>query len=212
MKAAQQDPTQKSAIISSRLRVSEIIPIDCTQLASDGLTRVCHQIVRNCSEFHQKFAEIDLQVHFLFAVLAKEFKGQTAIQVSVILPRIAREETELQLPASRFAELNKHDRSIALLPQDIPTLSKHLTTLNAKGHFVYLKNIEDSWVILDQEVLLSDINGTIFAPEILKEYHDISSSTGVVPFSESQPRDDHQFYEPLGVLPADSRIRSFIDQ
>ena len=186
-KAAQQDPTQKSAIISSRLRVSEIIPIDCTQLASDGLTRICHQIVRNCSEFHQKFAEIDLQVHFLYAVLAKEFKCRTAIQVSEILPRIAREETQLQLPASRFAEHNKHDRSIALLPQDTPALSKHLTTLNAKGHFVYLKNeqnIEDSWVILDQEVLLSDINGTIFAPEIFKEYHDISSSTGVVPFSK----------------------------
>ena len=187
VKAGQQDPTQKSAIISSRLRVSEIIPIDCTQLASDGLTRICDQIVRNCSEFHQKFAEIDLQVHFLYAVLAKEFKGRTAIQVSEILPRIAREETELQLPASRFAERNKHDRSIALLPQDTPTLSKRLTTLNAKGHFVYLKNeqnIEDSWVILDQEVLLSDINGTIFAPEIFKEYHDISSSTGVVPFSK----------------------------
>jgi len=39
--------------------------------------------------------------------------------------------------------------------------SQYLTTLSEKGQFLYLtndQNIEDSWVILDQEMLLSEVN------------------------------------------------------
>ena len=81
----------------------------------------------------------------------------------------------------------KQEEVIVLLPPDTHTLSQHLATLSEKGRFLYLRNdqnVEDGWVILDQEVLLSEVNGTVFAPENFKEHHDISSATGVVPVSK----------------------------
>jgi len=39
-------------------------------------------------------------------------------------------------------------------------------------------------VIIDRQALLSEINGTIFAPNNFKQHHDIATSTGVVPKSK----------------------------
>ena len=178
-------PAQKLADIlkkpsSSLQALDDIISLNCTQLASDGLTKVCGVIAQQVTQFQKKF-DIDLQVHFLYAFLSREFKGQTACRVSEIVSRIA-EDSNTEMTVGKH-----QDEVIILLPQDTPTLSQHLTTLSEKGRFLYLRNdrnVEDSWVILDQEVLLSEINGTVFAPENFKEHHDISSSTGVVPFSK----------------------------
>ena len=74
---------------------------------------------------------------------------------------------------------------------DAETVSQYLTTISDKSHFLYLRNdqdVSDSWMILDQTVLLSEVNGTVFAPKIFKEYHDISNSTGIVSFSRIKER------------------------
>ena len=52
---------------------------------------------------------------------------------------------------------------------------------------MFLKNssaLEKSWIILNQTVLLSEVSGTIFAPEGFREHCKIASSTGVVPLSK----------------------------
>ena len=182
VKSQKENPAQKSADISSTSlqALDEIISLNCTQLASDGLTKVCNAIARHITEFRKKF-DIDFQVHFLYAFLSREFKGQIACRVSEIVSRIA-EDNSTEMTVGSYQE-----KVIVLLPKDTPTLSQHLATLSEKGRFLYLRNdrnVEDSWVILDQEVLLSEVNGTVFAPEYFKEHHDISSSTGVVPFSK----------------------------
>ena len=174
--------TQKTTEIAKTLKFvqkHEIIPLDCTQLASDGLTTMCDRIAKCCTEFQQNI-DIDLQVHFLYAFLARKFKGKIAYRVSVIMHHILTDETVV-------VKVKRTGTTYSILPRDLPTLSQHLSTLNEKGHFLYLKNeqyLEDSWVIQDQDVLLSEVNGTIFAPENFKQHHDISNSTGVVPFSK----------------------------
>ena len=182
-KAQKETPAKKLADIlgnpsSSLQALDEIISLNCTQLASDGLMKVCNAISQHITQFQKNF-DIDLQIHFLYDFLCSNFKDQTARKVSEIVTRIAEDESaEMKLG---------NDKTITLLPRDTPTLSKHLTTLCEKGQFLYLRNdqnVADSWVILNQEVLLSEVNGTIFAPENFKEHHDISSSTGVVPFSK----------------------------
>ena len=185
VKSQKENPAQKSAHIlknpSSSLQApDEIISLNCTQLASGGLTKVCSAIARHITKFQKTF-DIDLQVHFLYAFLSREFKGQIACRISEIVSRIA-EDNNTEVTVG-----NDQEEIIVLLPQDTPTLSQHLATLSEKGRFLYLRNdqnVEDSWVILDQEVLLSEVNGTVFAPENFKEHHDISSSTGVVQFSK----------------------------
>ena len=186
VKSQKENPAQKSADILKTPSISlqaldEIISLNCTQLASDGLTKVCDAITQLIIQFQKTF-DIDLQVHFLYAFLSREFKGRTACRVSEVVSRIAEDSN-----AEMTVGLGWRKETIVLLPQDTPTLSQHLTTLSEKGRFLYLRNdqnVEDSWVILDQEVLLSEVNGTVFAPENFKEHHDISSCTGVVPFSK----------------------------
>ena len=60
--------------------------------------------------------------------------------------------------------------------------------LNYRGNLLFLKNnrdIENSWIVVEQKALLSSVSGTIFAPEGFVQHQDITTtSTGVVPFSK----------------------------
>ena len=173
-----QKPKEKASdilnTVPSSLQVPhKIIPINCTRLASDGLTELCAAIGNYCTLFRQEIT-IDININFLHALLCQEFKNVTACTVSTILSHIRK----------RW-DAGYHHRGMGW---DAETLSQYLVTLSDKSKFLYLRNpekIEDSWIILDQEKLLSEINGTVFAPVNFEEhYDDISSCTGVVPFSK----------------------------
>ena len=45
-------------------------------------------------------------------------------------------------------------------------------------------DVGKGWIILQKELLLAEINGTIFSPERFAQHHDVSNSTGVVPLSK----------------------------
>ena len=178
VKSRQENPKEKSTDIlksvSSSLQVPhDIIPLDCTQLASEGLNGVCAVVGNYCSQFRRE-VKTDVRLNFLHAFLCQNFEGVTACRVSEIVSMISMKEW------------------------DTETVSQYLTTISDKSQFLYLRNYQDvsnSWMILDQGVLLSEVNGTVFAPENFKEHHDISSSTGVVPISKVQetfPKHDQE--------------------
>ena len=63
-------------------------------------------------------------------------------------------------------------------------LTESLTSLNDKGLILFLQNQEhpdSSWVVVEKEVLLREVNGTLFAPCHFKQYHQVASNTGIVP-------------------------------
>ena len=75
----------------------------------------------------------------------------------------------------------------ALLPTEPNLLSPLLNSLNDGGQLLYLPNVEHfeaGWVVIKKQAVLSEINGTISAPEYFKQHHDIATSTGVVPKSK----------------------------
>ena len=160
---------------SSTQFVNQVFTINCTQLASDGLNKICNVISESCIRIQETFT-IAVQVHLLHAFIWKKFSDRSACRVVDILAVIASEQVERQ---NRLA-------FVALLPTDPLVLSQHLATISNRGQFLYLRNdkIEDGWVILDKQVLLSEVNGTVFAPETFKQHHNIASSTGIVPFSK----------------------------
>ena len=72
------------------------------------------------------------------------------------------------------------------LPPDMNVLVSFLETLSDKGMILFLKNeeqLESSWIIVDQEALLREVCGTLFAPVGFDEHREFASNTGVVPFS-----------------------------
>ena len=65
-------------------------------------------------------------------------------------------------------------------------LTESLTSLNDKGLILFLQNqehSESSWVVVEKENLLREVNGTLFAPDNFKQYCQVASNTGIVPIA-----------------------------
>ena len=150
---------------------SESVTLDCRKLASGGLTKISKIVARCCANFRQSF-RFDFAVQLLYAFIRSRLADQIACTVSELQSLIKQEHN-----MSLFA-LKIEDREV--LPTNATVLSQHLTTLSDKGQLLFLRNagkVEDSWVVIDKAVLLSEINGTVFAPNNFKQYHEIANST-----------------------------------
>ena len=105
--------------------------------------------------------------HVLHALFCDKFKDRVACTVSMILTCIHSDDAH-----------------------DTGNLIHLLKTLSDYGDILLLlnrKNPQKSWVILDKSVLLSELNGTVFAPEHFeRRYKGFLMSTGVVPLSKIQ--------------------------
>ena len=65
-------------------------------------------------------------------------------------------------------------------------LTESLISLSGKGLILFLQNQEhpqSSWVVVEKEALLREVNGTLFAPDHFKQYRQVASNTGIVPIA-----------------------------
>ena len=69
---------------------------------------------------------------------------------------------------------------------DLIDLSESLTSLSDKGVILFVQNqkhAQSSWVVVEKDVLLREVNGTLFAPDHFKQHHQVASNTGIVPIA-----------------------------
>ena len=69
---------------------------------------------------------------------------------------------------------------------DSTILTESLTSLSDKGLILFVQNQEhpqSSWVVVEKETLLREVNGTLFAPDHFKQYRQVASNTGIVPIA-----------------------------
>uniref|UniRef100_A0A1X7TER8 Death domain-containing protein n=1 Tax=Amphimedon queenslandica TaxID=400682 RepID=A0A1X7TER8_AMPQE len=59
-----------------------------------------------------------------------------------------------------------------------------LHLLQSTGLISVLKSEEKVWVVVNKGILLTEVNGILFAPETFKEHVDIASNTGIVSVSD----------------------------
>ena len=139
-----------------------LFALDCRRLASQELTTLLTQLKISCNVLREA-VDINLHCHILKAFLTTPvFQDNVYCRISDIVDQI--ETSDSYLPQS----------SLALIPL--------LQALNDQGHILLLENHTDedqSWVILKPEVLLTDINGSIFAPEYFQKRSIFAMSTGV---------------------------------
>lgn len=94
--------------------------------------------------------------------------------------------TKLGKTGCRLNELTsalESDDSFRLTSENIVEL---LTTLSNRGLIIFIMSqskIHHSWIVVEKESLLREVNGTLFAPPNFKEYCPVASNTGVVPIS-----------------------------
>ena len=161
----------KKACISSSspLHFVGFTALDCRKLASSGLDKICDMIGSSCTALRE-FAEQKeiLYPHLLHAFISTKLSSQVACSVRELCAYITAEDD-------------------ALLPTEPNLLAPLLSSLSDGGHLFYLPNKDDfeaGWIVINKQVVLSEINGTVFAPEYFKQHHDLATSTGVVPKSK----------------------------
>ena len=93
--------------------------------------------------------------------------------------KLGKASCTLQELTSAFA--SKEDFSF-----DSSLLSESLISLSDKGLILFVQNQEhpqSSWVVVEKDALLREVNGTLFAPDNFKQYRQVASNTGIVPIA-----------------------------
>ena len=105
----------------------------------------------------------------------------------VFLLSVADEKPAIQLKEVHLQLEGQWEQLKDVLPTVAEGLSNICEELSGQNHVLFFKNeliLEESWIIVDQAALLSRVNGTIFAAEKSRTYHELSTSTGVVSLSK----------------------------
>jgi len=151
---------------SSSLHFAGFTALDCRKLASNGLDKICDMIGSSSAALRETTAQKEVVYpHLLHAFIRTKLSDEVACSVRELCSHIRAEDD-------------------AFLPTEPNLLAPLLNSLSDGGHLLYLHNKEDfeaGWLVINKQVVLSEINGTVFAPENFKQHHDIATSTGVVP-------------------------------
>ena len=139
------------------------VAIDCRCANADA----SHKLIDILTKSHKVIIEdqpsVSYYCHVLYAFLRTKF-SKVGCTLHDLISDIAKEE----------------DSS---LPTDRSVLTELLTTLSDKGLILFIKHPQCSWIVVRTETLLTDINGTLFAPGHFKEHRNLASNTGIVPTS-----------------------------
>ena len=151
--------------------------IDCRYAESSSMTQLRSLLSESCKALRSS-DEIEASQHCYMIFLLHNFDDELAVTFD-------RAATELTVKCSKKSD--EHVYLEVIKSSDLFELSQKLSD---RGHILFMKNHQDpgkSWIVLKKDVLLSQVNGDIFAPEGFKEHSEISTNTGVVPLSKLAP-------------------------
>ena len=144
--------------------------LDCRYAESSSMSNLRQKLLRSCQQLRAP-EKLKFPNHCFLVFLLNKFIDHPAIKLTTAVHALKEEV--------------KHKA----LWEIIKSLDVHSTCeeLNKQGSILFMKNhkcLENSWIVLDKTVLLSQVNGKIFAPDGFNEYQKVATSTGVVPLSK----------------------------
>ena len=150
--------------------------IDCRYAESSSMTKVRSALSQICQTLRTS-EEMAAAHHSFLVFLFHRFGDQLAVTFSKAVTELRR-------------NLNSYDHMyLECIKSSDPF--EMCVKLNERGNILFMKKKEHrlkSWIVLDKAILLSQVNGVIFAPEGFKEHQkSLSTSTGVVPLSKLAP-------------------------
>ena len=150
--------------IVRRQKFSGFTAVDCHRPGGKGVIEFVSLLAKSCKAVLDRSDSISIYCHVLYAFLL------TLDKVAISLEQLCALLKE------------KNDPS---LPSNESVLLEFLIILSDKGLILFLKNEDcQSWIIIKKEVLLEEVNGTLFAPSAITRVHrQIASNTGVVTVS-----------------------------
>ena len=139
------------------------IYLDCRKLGGSGMDSFFNKLSSACESIRRaRGTYLSLYLHEMY--------------------RLLEEGKENILTLSDTMSVAKDNYSY-ILPDEDEKTSDLLHSLDSIGLISVLKSEEKVWVIVNKGILLSDVNGILFAPETFKEHVDIASNTGIVSVS-----------------------------
>ncbi len=159
------------AILTNRFPSSstvhnDIVQLDCRKLAGSQLDLLISSLANACKTINtDSMKEMSLYCHMLYDYFQRDKK--IAYKVESLLETINKER-DLFLPAK------------------IDSLLDIICDLSSTGLIMYLESKEslaNSWIVTDKSILLSDLDGILFAPKAFKQHVNIASNTGVIKLS-----------------------------
>ena len=166
-----QELKEKSSLVESiaesrakQLTYGGFVSMDCRNYITDEVHHFCSLLSTSQEAILSSEPRMSLYCHMLYAFLRTKLK-KTGCTLQELTSSLASEKN-FSPSSTIFAEL--------------------LTSLSDKGLILFVHNKEhpqSSWVIVEKEGLLREVNGTLFAPDHFKQYRQVSSNTGIVPIT-----------------------------
>ena len=137
--------------------------IDCRKLGGSGVDSFFKKLSSACKSIHSTSGRnLSLYCHMMYGLL--EERKENILTLSDVMSA-AKDNDSHVLPSKREEVLDV------------------LLSLDSIGLIKVLKSENKVWVIVNKGILLSDLDGILFAPKTFKEHVDIASNTGIVSVS-----------------------------
>ena len=151
-----------------------LLPLDCRVCLVDNLKSFIESLSHMSTSIRNKQSQVlSLYCIFLYYVLQGQIsKGEKVCCTLEELMSLCNQSRQEGVP----------------LPDDIVPLLKTLHSRSGAG-IIYLENEKElpkSWIVFSKEILLTKVNGILFAPSSFVEHRDIASSTGIITSSALQ--------------------------
>ena len=137
--------------------------LDCRKLGGSGTDFFFNILFSACESIHSASGRnLSLYCHMMYGLL--EERKENILTLSDVMSA-AKDNVDYVLPDEREEVLDV------------------LHSLDSTGLIKVLKSEDKVWVIVNKGILLSEVDGILFAPKTFKEHVDIASNTGIVSVS-----------------------------
>ena len=163
----------------SKLHFVGFIAVNCQHSESSALTRIRSHVREIQTKLHKTLA-VTFHMHCLHVYLVSVCGDQPGIKLDAVMQSVEDRKGE-QTPTKK-----ENYMYLQFLPEYLPAMSDACIELNERGIILYLQKtpLENSWVIIERDLLLKKVNGTVFAPEGFQEHMSLAIHTGVVPYGK----------------------------
>ena len=137
--------------------------LDCRKLGGSGVDSFFNKLSSACESIRSTSGKnLSLYCHMMYGLLEE------------------RKENILTLSDVISAGKDSNDYFIPDKREDVLDV---LDSLHSTGLISVLKSEDKVWVVVNKGILLTEVDGILFAPETFKEHVDIASNTGIVSVS-----------------------------
>ena len=153
---------------AENLNFVDYVRVDCRYSESPSLNQLRTLILTTHDKLQATIPKVSFLSHCFHVYLVSECRDKPGLQLKDLMTAI-----------------RQGFSSEKVLPRTIQTLGEACSNLNKRGVMLYIQTqtIENSWIIIDKDMLLREVNGSVFAPAGFTEYKSLTQ-TGIVPLSK----------------------------